>query len=309
MLMGLKTVEWLYKLCMIAMACLLGTACNEEDAAKDSVAALQVAVQMQSVDGRALVTGDALPDGSSIGVGVEGTDGWIIYDGTEQKNVGFIAAGAGAGQTWSSADPVYLTGGANFTVYAYYPWQQAQDFDPTAIPVDVTVAQTDWLYATPAKNIDYSNPKADLTMNHALTAVRLVLGAPTYQGNGSGSSLAVSSEGLATSALLDTRDGSFSNLGGQGSAIGFGTFEIRQGKQVEKTLLAVPTGISAPLVFTAVVDGYTYRTTSENVRLEPGNIYTYTLQFNGKQLTIGTVSLMPFSASGDISLDFTVTGE
>ena len=143
---------------------------------------LQIAVHTDNPESsRAVIDGGYLPDASSIGVTLTAVDG-SAYDGQAFTNMQYTAAGVGSAQTWSTDVPVSLSG-TLAKITAYYPYNGADDLDLTAIPVE-TASQTDYMYAKPVTGLSLVSPVADLTMQHALTDIRINVKKGTYTGTG-----------------------------------------------------------------------------------------------------------------------------
>ena len=158
------------------------TACTDDEIINQTTKALQVSVSTEApAESRAIIDGGYLPDGASIGVTLTAEDG-SAYDGQAFTNLQYTAAAEGSAQTWSSATPASLSI-TNGKVIAYYPYYGGDDFDLKAVPVE-TASQTDYLYAKPVTGINMVSPSANLTMQHAMTDIRINVKKGTYTGTG-----------------------------------------------------------------------------------------------------------------------------
>lgn len=122
------------------------------------------------------LSGTSFTDGSNLGVFLTTMDG-TPYDNLSYENIKYTAEGEGDGQVWNfdPLTPVMLSG-TKGKVYAYYP-RQTSGVSLTALPISND--GTDWMYtASPATNVNIVNPSATLTMQHAMTILRVsVVGA------------------------------------------------------------------------------------------------------------------------------------
>ena len=75
-----------------------------------------------------------------------------------------------------------------------------------AVPV-TTSSQVDYMYAKPTAGICYGENTAQLTMNHALAAVRLSIRKGNYTGECNVTSISVKSNAVATDATLNAETG------------------------------------------------------------------------------------------------------
>ena len=198
-------------LCIIA----LFTACADDEVTGDSVNTLQVTVQTEQANtSRAIIDGGYLPDGSSIGLNLMAEDG-SAYDGQVFYNLQYTAAGEGAAQTWSSTTPASLSSSIG-KVIAYYPYNDDENLDITAVPVE-TESQTDYMYAKPVTGVNLVSPNANLTMQHALTDIRINVKKGTYTGTGEVTKITAKAPAFATHATMNAETGVFSNVTGSGA--------------------------------------------------------------------------------------------
>ena len=176
---------------------------------------LQIAVHTDNpVSSRAVIDGGYLPDASSIVVTLTAEDG-SAYDGQTFNNLLYTAAGEGSSQIWSTDVPVSLSG-TSAKITAYYPYNGADDLDLTAIPVE-TASQTDYMYAKPVTGLSLVSPVADLTMQHALTDIRILVKKGTYTGTGEVTKISVKAPAFATSATMDIESGVLADVSGSGA--------------------------------------------------------------------------------------------
>ena len=234
-----------------------------------------------------MVIGTQLPEGSNIGVRV--TDGGADYQGTDYSHVRFTSSGTGDAQKWTAEPPVYLSG-QSATIYAYSPYQSTEGFEITAIPVDMTEQdQTDWLYATPITGPCDSNPKADITLNHALTAFTLSFHKEGYPGAGEVTAVKIQSPALATGGTLDATAGEFTAVSGQGDVLTrTATFTLGDAVTSASTVqvMVVPTALKAALNITVTVDGKDYTAATASMNFIAGHNYALTMNLTAKELKL-----------------------
>ena len=214
------------------------SACNDEDtfAAQPDAACLQVNATMAGASTRAAIEGTELPQGAQIGVSVFNSDG-SNYNG---KSDGCLNIPYTRQTGWETRNPISLSHTVGKAV-AYYPYSPGVG-DISTIPVE-TESQTDYLYSDWVNDLTYQNNQADFSMNHALCAIQLNLVNESYEADkGEVTSLAVTSDDLATKGTLNAMTGALSAFSGQGTRIAVNkTFLLS--KEVQSTkIIGIPTG-------------------------------------------------------------------
>lgn len=247
---------------------------------------LSICVATPTSNTKALITDDYLPAASELGVTVLNAEG-ASYDGIDYKNILFTATGSGSSQTWSGVETVYLSATQGMC-YAYYPYN-AEVSDITKVPVS-TAGQVDYLYASPVP-VDIVNSKASLTMQHALSAIRIALVRGTYTGAGVVSSVSVTSSGLGTTGLLNAKDGTLSSVTGLGSAIGVDANISLTDIVQPVDVIVVPNGSSAAITLSVAVDGQVYFTEISATKILQSTCYSYTLSVNAGELSLSGVTV------------------
>ena len=255
---------------------------------------------------RALIEETYLPDNSEIGVTLLASDG-NAYDGKTYSNIKFTADGT-TSQTWTGSSNILLSATPG-NVYAYYPYSSSVT-DITAVPVE-TGTQTDYMYATEVTGVYDAESEVDITMNHALSAIRFALKKGTYTGTGTVTSVSVTSTATATGATMNSKTGTLSNFTGSGNEI-----SVTKGISLTTTeqnadVIVVPTGTNAALTLKVVIDGKTYSVTTDALTLSKSNIYKYTVTVNSTSLELSgvTVGDWGYNESGNpvIDLGYKVT--
>ena len=272
------------------------TACTDDNEdfrqATDKALDIQVAVKQTS---RAMVEGTALPDGAQIGVSVTAANG-SGYDGQNvgYLNVPYTATGTGSSQSWGSTNPVMLSG-TEGKMYAYFPY--TADIDYTAVAVDIA-DQHDWMYGVEPYSVNDLNPSAEVVMAHAQTALNInVLRDGAYTGAGLVEALTVTSEGLATTGILDTRNGSWSAIDGTNTAVSiisspFTLDGVLLNSQ-ENPYMFVPAGNGVKgFTITATIDGKSYSNSVTMVEaFTSGKMYKVNVKVTNTGLTVSQVTL------------------
>ena len=255
---------------------------------------------------RALIEETYLPDNSEIGVTLLASDG-NAYDGKTYSNIKFTADGT-TSQTWTGSSNILLSATPG-NVYAYYPYSSSVT-DITAVPVE-TGTQTDYMYATEVTGVYDAESEVDITMNHALSAIRFALKKGTYTGTGTVTSVSVTSTATATGATMNSKTGVLSSFSGSGNEISVTKGISLTTSEQNADVIVVPTGTNAALTLKVVIDGKTYSVNTDALTLTKGNIYKYTVTVNATSLELSgvTVGEWGYNESGNpvIDLGYKVT--
>lgn len=265
---------------------------------------LQVKAVVGETDSRAIIEGESFPDKSELGVTFLNANG-TAYDGKSYTNIKATAAGTGNTQTWSLASKVLLSGTSG-TLYAYYPYSSSVT-DVAAVPVSASSSnQTDYMYATPVTGLHDGNPKASVTMKHALAAIRISLVKGSYTGAGLVTAVSVKGDGMATSATLNAKTGGLSACTGMGTNIKVDKSMTLSATAQQTDIIFVPVStVTASPVFTVTIDGKDYSVTGSAVKFEQNNLYTYTLTVNSKDISFSDVKIgeWSYNATGNPVID------
>ena len=278
-------------LSLLLMSCTLLAACNDEvddNIPTSTQSKLNISVGLNQAKSRGIITGNALPDGSEIGILLD--DGISTdYDGID--NIRFTAVTQDGSQKWSPDNPVFLTNTPG-SLYAYYPWKAGTNL--SAIPVDVT-SQIDYLYAEPVKNVNEDNSNVSITLKHMLTNIRVSISRGTYEGSGNISNITIHSQGFGTTGTFNAAQEypAFTATDGAGTIIGSKVITTLDGTSTD--ILVVPSGESQPINVTATIDNRDYTVSSDEVTLNNGSSYEYSLKLNATKLEIVGVSIAPWS--------------
>ena len=276
----------------LSLTALYAVSCNEISIPDHQSMNLDIDVRT-AVETKSLVAGSTLPSGSSVGLFVT-DDSETTYDGIAVANIRYTGIGEGESQAWAADEDIMLSA-TKGTLKGYYPYSENVT-DITAIPVQATSdVQDDWMYATPVANLNNKNYSAIMTMNHALAARRLSLVKGSYNGVGEITSVSFSSDGAATNAVLNATDGSLSSITGAGALyISNEVFYlIAEKKSVD--FITVPTGNAASIVITVNVNGTDMVAETEEVILESGKFYEYTLAIGTEGVFLNRMNVIDWS--------------
>lgn len=203
---------------------------------------------------------------------------------------------------WTQATPVYLSS-TKATIYAYYPWNAAVT-DGTAVDIDHT-SQTDYMYGTKVTNIYNRQPKASITMNHALSLVQFDFKKDNYTGVGALTAITIANKSgkisLKSTGKLDLTNGKIT--------IGSSTEPVTKATNLPQTIgtwnedtfpkmLVIPTSATAAagdIVISFTVDGQVYNwDVPVGTAWEQGKKNTYTVTIKGTGLEVSSVTITPW---------------
>ncbi len=290
---------------LLSLTALFAVSCNEVSLSSGDSAALSLNVRT-GLESKSIVEGTTLPSGSQIGLFVadESND---TYDGVPYKNVRYTGTGEADSQVWNTENDIMLSA-TKAMLNAYYPYNETIT-DITAIPVSATLEnQTDWMWAAPVSKLNNKNSYAKIDLSHALTVIRLNFIKGSYAGIGNVTSVSVSSEGMATSALLNATDGSLSSVDGAGTAYDFSeTFTLSDSKKTFE-FITVPTGASAPVNVSVVVNGSDMVAVTSAILLEAGKIYEYTLAISAEGMYLNQVNQKDWNTIDNGTLELAPEG-
>ena len=280
------------------------TACTDDEVINQTdKAPLQVSVNTSlAKQSRAIVHGEWLPAGSTIGVSLFDTEG-DDYDGQGYYNIQYKGTGEEEDQTWASMGVTPAVSANEAVLVAYHPYNDDEDLDITAIPVEIA-SQTDYMYSGQVTGITNAAPKADIVLDHALTAIRVKLVLGDFTGDASVSEIAVASPALASSATLNASDGSLDDIAGQGDKF---TLPVDFGLVAGGTdndIMFVPDASveSGVTTVSATIGGKKYTAGIEfDQAYKQGYIYTYTLTLNNSGFAVTKVNVNPWETGTDDS--------
>lgn len=226
---------------------------------------LELSVQASpATQTKGLIYGTRMPDGSCLGIAVTEPN-LDTYCGETIMNVAYISSTIDGSQVWKPVDsPILLSTTVGYG-YAYYPYSE----DVTSlkeIPVKASSGhQVDYMYAKKVTNLKKSTPAANMTLNHALCAVRLSFIRGTYKGEGVITSASVKGDILAGAAILNAMDGTLSSIEGAGEPIAPEMDPITVSSESQRIdILAVPSGTKSTVEIELCIDGRTINLVSKD---------------------------------------------
>ena len=264
------------------------TACTDNDNPTGTATPLRMAVMVNNTCSRAVIDSEGLTEESAIGLMMVDASG-TTYETNNYRNIECTTTD---GATWTPAQNLAVTG-TTATLYAYHPY--TPDVDMTAIPV--TAGDTDWMYATKVSGITNDNADVTLLMNHALACLRIDIVKGAYSGDGVLTQLTITSDALSTEGFMNATTGAVtvSDSGTNTYTRTLSTTLTDEGLTVD--IVVVPTGTTADLTFTVVVDEKEYYVTVEDVSLIAGDMYQYGLKL--EKLTWDNASNGVYAVAAD----------
>lgn len=220
---------------------------------------------------KGFIYGTAMPDGSCLGVTVVEPD-LDTYDGDTLMNIPYKASSSDGTQIWSPVKDPILLSTTTGNGYAYYPYSE-EVTDIREIPVKATSEhQVDYMYAQKVNLLRKNNPKANMTLYHALCGVRLSFTRGTYTEAGVITSVSAKGDALASSAILNAMDGTLSAIeGGETFTPQMEPLSLSS-EQPWVEFIAVP-GAESILEFELCIDGRIVKVqTSKKIRVLQGYI-------------------------------------
>ncbi len=237
-------------------------------------------IEIEETKAYASELGSGYLDYSKIAISLEDENG-NVYDGHEEyKNVKVSANG----RYISPSIKMYLSN-TKGVLYSYYPYNESVT-DITSIPVEITT-QTDYMYGTPAMDLNNKNFTAPVNLNHALSIIRLRIYKGTYGFEGNITNITVKGENLASEAYLNIKNGELSQFSGinQSQQFVFNPFKIT-GNDVRLELFVLPTNEEKELFFTFTLDGKEWEIKTMPLQITPGNIVEYKVTFNSQNTNL-----------------------
>jgi len=222
-------------------------------------------------------------ENDSIGLFVQKTDGTIYNDCDCSQNAKAIFQSG----KWTVLQNIMI-GADTGNVYAYYPYNAAlADYKNMAVKIET---QTDYLYSEKTSVVS-AQPKANLTMKHAMSLVSFQISRNNYPGAGLISHIEIA--GIPTTGNWDITSGTI-------TAGALNTFSqdcniSLSASPVSIDFITIPCnteGVSA--VFT--VDGKNYSYKFPSGIIEKGKTYSYSLSLNYTDLLQTGTSVSPWIA-------------
>lgn len=277
---------------------------------------------------KSAIQGDQFPVGSKMGIQLLKLEDNTIYSQSGITNNEYTYAGL---NEWTSASS-YILSSQKAKVYAYYPFTTLgannQIFFSIPISVDPAGNTADYMYATPAVTEEsaVSNTRStiNLTMNHALAQISVLVFKENYNGTGELTGFSIEDNDLSSHIIVnkdEDNDLSMSIVDGTitGGTKGKVTITLAEAKILQNSsadplfpateinalksqvnthgvsAIVVPTGDILPgeLKFSFVIDGNTYRINNgAPIKFEKGKQYIYKVKLAGTSLTVSSVTII-----------------
>ena len=242
---------------------------------------------------KAIIEGSRLPDNTSVGLFI--TDDSGFYEPAGYKNIKYTSRSEGGAQVWESENPIYLSD-KDATLYSYYP-HIASLTSMNLLPVTASsTVQVDYMWGNPV-NVSKGNRVANITMKHALAAVRVTFVRGTYSGEGIVSKVSFSGGCAASIAALDITNGTLSNFIGQGAAISPAISKKTLSSTSQKAdIIVIPT-LETDGKITMTIDGKDYVLEFRDIELHQGEITQFHLTVNDGQLSLSDITVSEWTYS------------
>ena len=237
---------------------------------------------------KALMEDTSLPNGSSVGITIR--DNYGRYTGENYTNIRYSSALSAGVQVWETTSPVLLARETG-TLFSYWPHSE-DEVDGTMITVSATSdIQTDYMWGLPVA-VSKSNRTASITMQHALSAVRIYCNRGSYTGAGQITSIAFGGDCAATAGTLDLTCGALDDLSGQGTMIAPAITAkiITSSYQKVSDIIVVPTSSTYGKVV-VTLDGTDYPIEFNTLDINPGQITEFYLTANDGELFASDVTV------------------
>ncbi len=160
--------------------------------------------------------------------------------------------------------------------------------------IDMNIGQTDYMYGY-CSDVNSVNPRASITMRHALSCIRFVIRQENCTSGCVLSGVDISGNGVFSSAKLDLSDGSISELKRQPTGLSFsypdnGTFLKTP---MTKDFILLPVNVTDDSMrFVFRIDGKKYSAMLPEFKMEAGKVYTFDVRLLGKNtIVIGNPEL------------------
>ena len=237
---------------------------------------------------KALVEDTVLPTGSSVGITIR--DDYGRYTGDDYTNIRYSSTLSAGVQVWETTSPVLLARETG-TLFSYWPHSEDEVDGKTITVAATSDVQTDYMWGLPVA-VSKSNRTASITMQHALSAVRIYCKRGSYTGAGKITGVAFGGDCAATAGILDLTCGALDDLSGQGTMIApaITSKTITSSYQKVSDIIVVPTsGTNGKVVVT--LDGTDYPIEFSTLDLNPGEMSEFYLTANDGELFASDVTV------------------
>ena len=261
---------------------------------------------------KGMITDSILPDGSELCIGIFNPDG-SNYMGKNYGHLYYKAENGPGTQIWKPSGEVLL-GESEGVLYAYYPYSMYSDGDIRNIYVKANnYTQDDFMYAGPYSGLDVNNKHVDITLKHALAAIKLTTRRGSYEGAGAIRSIGVGGYCGGTSGYFDATQGKFTEVSTGGIIYPTTAFQLSD-EPNEQYILMIPTGEPGEMTVNMTIDEVYYSKKIPDILLEAGKITTMDLSVDKGKLSLTSVKVTNWpvygygSASAPADYRVTLTG-
>ena len=295
---------------MLAAAVCAAAACSpiEEETYQSEGGELKISVNTVEPT-RGIITDPVLPDGSQIAIAIFNPDG-SKYMNKNYSYLLYTAKNGEGSQIWETSSTVRL-GESEAVLYACHPYETYSFGDMRNLQIKANnYYQDDFMYAGPYTGLNADNRHVNITLKHALAAVRLTTSRGSYEGVGSIRSIGMGSPVAGTGGYFDVTQGKFTSVSTGGIIYPTTSFELSDGPNTQYFLL-IPTGEAGELKLTMTIDGSTYEMSVPDVLLEAGKITDLNVSVEKTKLNLKSVTVAEWyrtdRASISASAEYRVT--
>ena len=244
---------------------------------------------------KGMITERVLPDGSELCIGIFNPDG-SNYMGKNYGHLYFKAENGHGTQIWKPSGQVLL-GESEGVLYAYYPYSMYSGGDIRHIFVEAdSYTQDDFMYAGPYTGLNMDNKHVDITLKHALAAIKLTTRRGSYEGAGAIRSIGLGGYCGGYQGYFDVTQGKFTEVSTGGIIYPTTSFNLSDGPN-EQYIMLIPTGEPGDLMIRMTIDEVYYTKTIPNFMIEQGKITNLNLSVDKGKLTINSVTLSEWSVT------------
>ena len=244
---------------------------------------------------KGMITERVLPDGSELCIGIFNPDG-SNYMGKNYGHLYFKAENGPGTQIWKPSGQVLL-GESEGVLYAYYPYSMYSGGDIRHIFVEAdSYTQDDFMYAGPYTGLNMDNKHVDITLKHALAAIKLTTRRGSYEGAGAIRSIGLGGYCGGYQGYFDVTQGKFTEVSSGGIIYPTTSFNLSDGPN-EQYIMLIPTGEPGDLMIRMTIDEVYYTKTIPNFMIEQGKITNLNLSVDKGKLTINSVTLSEWAVT------------
>ena len=285
----IKTMNTFIRPMLAAVVCAAAACSPIEELTYQSTGG-ELSISVNTVEPtRGIITDSVLPDGSQIAIAIFNPDG-SKYMNKNYSYLLYTAENGEGSQIWKTNSSVIL-GESEAVLYACHPYETYTFGDMRNLQIKANnYYQDDFMYAGPYTGLNADNRHVNITLKHALAAVRLTTSRGSYEGIGSIHSIGMGSPVAGTGGYFDVTQGKFTSVSTGGTIYPTTSFELSDGPNTQYFLL-IPTGGAGELKLTMTIDGTTYTMSVPDVLLEAGKITELNVSVDKTKLNLKSVTV------------------